>query len=233
MESLQVFGVGCAKTGTNSLAGMFAEHYRAAHEPEADALINLILEQEKVPRAQFRSAVRALLDPLALEVNASQLNGYIIKTLVALYPEARFVLTLREPKGWLRSFANHQLKREALSPDSPWARFRDLRFGGDGTADPNAIYPMEQYLRYWLEHNARVIKTVPRERLLVVRTERLDDETPRLAAFLHIPESTIAPAHANQGRYDNESTLPFDEGQLAKAAAHYAQRLRSTTGYSL
>jgi hypothetical protein len=230
---LLVFGVGCAKTGTNSLSGMFERHYRSAHEPQADALIDLILEQQKLSRAQFRQAVRDLLDPLDLEVNASQLNGYIVRTLVALYPRAMFVLTLRDPKAWLHSFANHQRNRAALPVGSAWARFRDLRFGDGETADPNAIYPMDRYFRYWLEHNARVIKTVPSERLLVIRTENLDAEIPRLAAFLRVPESTIAQAHANQGNYAGGDASPFDDGEVTRTARRYATRLRSMTGLVL
>ncbi len=110
-----------------------AQFYRSAHEPEKHALLALILDRD----AQFAAAVRSLLDPLDLEMNASQLNGYIVDTLVALYPEAKFVLTLREP-AWVRSFANHQLTRGRLAHGSLWARFRNLRFLGEDAPEGNA-----------------------------------------------------------------------------------------------
>jgi hypothetical protein len=223
----RAFGVGCAKTGTNSLARMFARGYRSAHEPQKHALLALILDRD----AQFAAAVRKLLDPLDLEMNASQLNGYIVGTLVALYPEAKFVLTLREPAGWVRSFANHQLTRGRLAHGSLWARFRNLRFLGTDGPEGNALYTLDQYLRFWLSHNLNVLGVVPRERLLVVRTEHLDAEIPRLAEFLAIDAATIAPARANEGAYPAQSA-PFDERELAEAAAQYAARFTQASGIS-
>lgn len=220
----RAFGVGCAKTGTNSLAQMFAAHYRAAHEPAKQDLLGLILD-----RAQDAASVRDLLDPLDLEMNASQLNGYIVGTLVALYPKANFVLTLRAPAGWVRSFANHQLTRGELARGSLWARFRNLRFLGEDLPDGNALYTLDQYLRFWLSHNLNVLSVVPRERLLVVRTENLGAEIPRLAEFLAIDEATISPARANEGAYTAQS-MSFDERELVDAAAQYAARFTQASG---
>ena len=227
----RAFGVGCAKTGTNSLARMFARDYRSAHEPAKHALLALILSAQATD-AEFRASVRGVLDPLDLEMNASQLNGYIVETLVALYPEARFVLTIREPASWVRSFANHQLTRGELARGSLWARFRNLRFLGEDRPDGNALYTLDQYLRFWLSHNLNVLAVVPRERLLMVRTEHLDAEIPRLAKFLAIDAATIASARANEGAYPAQSA-PFDEPELVAAAAQYAARFTQVSGIEL
>jgi hypothetical protein len=223
----RAFGVGCAKTGTNSLAQMFATHYRAAHEPAKQDLLALILDHAQ--DAQFAASVRDLLEPLDLEMNASQLNGYIVATLAALYPDAKFVLTLREPASWVRSFANHQLTRGELARGSLWARFRNLRFLGEDLPDGNALYTLDQYLRFWLSHNLNVLRSVPHERLLVVRTENLGAEIPRLAEFLAIDEAAIAQARANEGAY-SAKRAPFDEQELAAAAAQYAARFTQVSG---
>lgn len=225
----RAFGVGCAKTGTNSLARMFARDHRSAHEPAKQALLELILTGAQAGNAEFRAAVRGLLDPLDLEMNASQLNGYIVETLVALYPDAKFVLTIREPAGWVRSFANHQLTRGELARGSLWARFRNLRFLGEDRPDGNALYTLDQYLGFWLSHNLNVLGVVPCERLLVVRTEHLDAEIPRLAEFLAIDAATIAPARANEGAY-REGATPFDERELAAVATQYAARFTQISG---
>jgi hypothetical protein len=225
----RAFGVGCAKTGTNSLARMFARDYRSAHEPAKHALLETILKRGQTKDADFHASVSALLDPLDLEMNASQLNGYIVETLAALYPDAKFVLTIRAPAGWVRSFVNHQLTRGELARGSLWARFRNLRFLGEDRPDANALYTLDQYLCFWLSHNLNVLGVVPRERLLVVRTERLDAEIPRLAEFLGIDEATIAPARANEGVYPAQSS-PFDEHDLAIAAAQYAARFTQVSG---
>ncbi len=225
----RAFGVGCAKTGTNSLAQMFARDYRAAHEPAKHALLELILKRPQTKDADFSAAVRGLLDPLDLEMNASQINGYIVATLVTLYPGAKFVLTVREPASWVRSFANHQLTRGGLARGSLWARFRNLRFLGEDMPDGNALYTLDQYLRFWLSHNLNVVGVVPRERLLVVRTERLNEEIPRLAAFLGVGKDTLTSARANECAYRADAA-PFEERELADAAARYAARLTHFTG---
>lgn len=224
----RAFGVGCAKTGTNSLARMFARDYRSAHEPAKHELLALILGRPQED-AQFGASVRNLLDPLDLEMNASQLNGYIVATLVTLYPEAKFVLTLREPASWVRSFANHQLTRGGLAHGSLWARFRNLRFLGEDRPEGNALYTLDQYLCFWLSHNLNVLGVVPRESLLVVRTEHLNAQISRMAEFLAIDEATIAPARANEGTYPAENA-PFDEQELATAAAKYAARFTQASG---
>jgi len=225
----RAFGVGCAKTGTNSLAQMFARDYRSAHEPAKHALLALILKRPQTKDADFRAAVRGLLDPLDLEMNASQLNGYIVESLVALYPNAKFVLTIREPASWVRSFANHQLTRGELARGSLWARFRNLRFLGEDMPEGNALYTLDQYLHFWLSHNLNVLGVVPRERLLVVRTERLNAEIPRLASFLGVGEDTITHARANEGTYSADAA-PFDDQELAAAAAQYAARFTQISG---
>ncbi len=70
---------------------------------------------------------------------------------------------------------------------------------------------------------------MPNERLLVVRTERLNAEISRLASFLGVGEDTIAPARANEGAYPADA-VPFDEQELAAAAARYAARFTHFTG---
>jgi hypothetical protein len=228
----RAFGIGIAKTGTNSLAQMFADRYRTAHEPEKQALLKLILERARYDHAAFCAEVRGVLDPLALEMNASQLNGHILGSLLDLYPDAKFVLTLRDPASWASSFANHQLTRGRLAPDSLWARFRDLRFAGDGSTGGNDVYPLERYLDYWLGRNLHAIGVVPQHRLLVVRTERLRDESPLLATFLGLDAATIVPARVNTGAYD-DGPSPFDAQELAAAAERYAARFTHFTGIEI
>lgn len=235
----QAFGVGCAKTGTKSLAGMLRGHYRSEHEPQAHALIELILKQEQLSEFAFRDSVRRTIAPLGLEMNASQLNGHIADALVSLFPEAKFVLTLREPGAWVRSFVNHQLEHRNIKPGSAWARFRDLRFLGAADGDARAaagdagLYTIDQYLRYWTTHNSRIIQSIPPRRLLIVRTENLTQDIPRLAAFLGIPETTITPARLNAGSYAVDAGAVIDDEVLAVAARRHAALFREATGINV
>ena len=103
----KLFCVGDEKTGTHSVAGLF-RGYRAEHEPEAHDLRPLVearLRGETVDD-DIEAYVADKERRLHLEVDSSFLNGEIIDLLVRRYPDARYVLTLREPRSWLDSKLN-------------------------------------------------------------------------------------------------------------------------------
>ena len=63
---LIAFGVGTAKSGTHSLAGLFERHYRAAHEADCSRLIDAILEHAV---GRWTDAdLRATVEPLEQRV---------------------------------------------------------------------------------------------------------------------------------------------------------------------
>jgi len=62
---------------------------------------------------------------LALDMDASLVNGEVVADLVDLFPGSRYVLTVREPNAWLDSMANHSLAHET---PAHWVRWRELRF---------------------------------------------------------------------------------------------------------
>jgi hypothetical protein len=57
--------------------------------------------------------------------------------------------------------------------------------------------PIAAWLRGWADANERVLAAVPPERLLVLRTEDLDDSVEALARFAGVPAPTLRQAHAN------------------------------------
>ena len=54
---VKAFCVGQAKAGTASLVGLLAAHYRVAHEPEREEMLNMILResQHDISASAFRS----------------------------------------------------------------------------------------------------------------------------------------------------------------------------------
>jgi hypothetical protein len=204
------FGVGAAKSGTHALATMF--RVRSAHEPQAIALLNLILERHRarISEEVFAQFVGKIIARLNLELNVSQINGYLIKTLVALYPTARYVLTIRDCASWLRSFVNHQTKRP-VGQGRFWHAFRELRFKPDEhphwpeerVLAEHGLYSLDAYLSYWLWHNSEVLKAVSADRLLVVPTAWLAQDSEMIAAFLNIKSGVVDHVQWNEfrGRY--------------------------------
>jgi Sulfotransferase domain len=199
----RLFGVGLAKSGTHSLAGVFARDYRSAHEPEAKAQVELtcdVLEGKAEP-ADLRSYLQDREDRLRLEVNAAGWNGLVVEDLVDLAPDTRFVLTVREPRDWLDSLVNH-LKVGQAPPH--FVRLRSLLYDTgqphppeEAVLDEHGFYPLDGYLGDWARRHTRVLDAVPADRLLILRTEQIGERLGELAAFVGVPADTLDPAQAH------------------------------------
>jgi hypothetical protein len=200
----RLFGVGLAKSGTHSLAGVFARDYRSAHEPEAKAQVELTCDALE-GRAGAADALRAYLrereDRLRLEVNAAGWNGLVVEELVALAPDTRFVLTVREPRSWLDSLVNHLKVGQA--PEH-FVRLRSLLYDTGQPHPPeeavlaeHGFFPLDGYLGDWARRHHRVLDAVPAERLLVLRTEEIGPRLADLAAFVDVAVETLDDTQAH------------------------------------
>jgi hypothetical protein len=190
-----LYCVGTAKSGTHSIAAIFSQRLATAHEVEAHALIDMILA-DPADRARIRRHLRDRHRRLKLEIDSSQLNYFVLDELIELFPRARFLLTIRNPYHWLDSFMNHQLGRGA---SDHWKALRDFRFARTAYEHPReekalkeqGLYTLDGYLSYWAEHNHTVLRQVPNERLLVVRTDEIDTRARDIASFAGVPDSYI------------------------------------------
>lgn len=213
---LRLYGVGMGKTGTHSLAALFERDYRSAHEAEAKELMEWLFDlwAGACSQPELRTYLVKRDARLDLEVDASLVNGEVVADLVQLFPDGRFVLTVREPRAWLDSIANHSLAHE--TPDH-WVRWRDLRFrDADLTHPPEeaawrerGLYTLDGYLGSWARHNRMVLDAVPPERLLAIRTEDLGRRLNDLADFARVPVETL----------DAERTHSFPAAGLFMALA--------------
>ncbi len=225
-RTFHAFGVGMAKSGTHSLSAIFRTHYHSAHEPEEDLLIEHILGLAG-GRTSIAVVERYLTEAdkrLKLEMNASLLNYFVLPSLVEMFGEARFILTVRPPLKWLESMINQQLR-----PPCPvrWRRLRDLRFGEpalfpneEHALEVRGLYTLEGYLSYWARHNRNVLQQVPANRLLVVETNRLASSIRQIAEFVGVPASTLNAhdAHAFKARQHFDVLSELDQGYLEETA---------------
>jgi len=192
-----------AKSGTHSLAAIF-QNYRAMHEPQHQQMLRAILAADQGALSQNdRVAFLTSRDrALQLEIDVSQLNYFFLAELVASFPDARFILTIRDCYSWLDSLINHQLGRDA---SDDWKRLRDLRFGRDYSTyaaeecllAETGLYTLDGYFSYWAMHNRNVLALVPLERLLVIRLNELSQSFPALARFVGVPVETLASSQAH------------------------------------
>lgn len=191
------YSVGAAKSGTHSIAGILATKYRSVHEARNNRLIRTIASARSghISADTLQRVLRQRDRLLWLEMDSSQLNYFILEHLLQEFPNARFVLTIREPLAWLDSLINHQLSR----PIPPlWKLVQDWRFGAKEAPLPKEkvlvkhnLYSLDGYLSYWALHNQRVLDLVPPDRLLIIRTDHISDSGPQLARFLGISPDTL------------------------------------------
>jgi len=204
-----LYCVGTAKSGTNSIEALFGNTLRARHEAESEQAIETILKLDagEISDTDLRQYLRRRDRRLSLEIDSSQLNYFFLEALLDLFPESRFILTLRDPYSWVDSFINHQLSRSA---PHKWSLLRDLRFRAHAFTHPpeeaalkeRDLYTLDGYLSYWTTHNRTVLDTVPDNRLLVVRTHKISERTPEIAAFAGVPATAANRhrSHANKAK---------------------------------
>jgi hypothetical protein len=210
----RLYCVGAAKSGTKSIADCFRQSLRSAHEPESEQTIDTILSvaQGTMTREALREYVCQRDQRLSLEVDSSQLNYFILGELVALFPDARFVLTIRDPYSWLDSFINHQLNR----PSTPrWTRLRELRFRARDLKHPSeedalrrrGLYTLDGYLSYWNTHNQNVCSSVAAEQRLVVRTHEISQRAGEIARFAGLDPSVADSTSSHSNKAETKHCL--------------------------
>ncbi len=199
-----VYCVGTAKSGTHSLEALFNGRLRVYHEADWKNLIGLILgvAEGRVSPEAFSRHLRARDRRFSLDIDSSQLNYFFVRELVELFPEAKFILTLRDPYSWLDSLFNHQLARR--HPPYEWRRLRDLRFGSPHAHPPEehalevrGLYTLDGYLSYWAAHNRRVLEVVPEDRLLVVRTDEITPRAEEIRRFAGVSHAAARPTKSH------------------------------------
>jgi len=195
----QVFCLGTAKSGTHSIASMFSGNVRTGHEKEALKFIDAFFswKEGQMSEGQYRDWLVARDQELALEIDSSWFHGLIVDFLASQFPNARFILTIRDCYSWL----NSEFKRVLHTPSQEPQRVRMRKYVYNGVPATYAaeervlkatgLYPVENYLARWAAHNEKVLATIPPERLLVVRTEQIGARALEIADFAGLPRGTL------------------------------------------
>ncbi len=187
----RAYCVGVPKSGTHSISRMFAAGHRATHEGRPGPLAEKIFERaagtlgDDVLVEWLRTRDRRLW----LELEAAHPLHYFADLLATTWPDAKFVLTVRDPYSWVNSEINQNL----ASPDEGvWYELRLHRYAhrnaeftaGDAALERPGLFPLTAYLQYWNEHNRFVLDSVPAERLMVVPTSKIKERRFEIAEFV-------------------------------------------------
>jgi hypothetical protein len=201
--------VGAAKTGTTSIHAAFRQQYRSAHEPEWGLLIHKLLAfaHGKINKSELSRYVKHRDRRLALEIDSSHLNYHLLDILVSEFGDAKFILTIRDCYSWLDSLLNHHYpvyfslqKHQLRRNRNLWVKLYDIDFKmnefkhakEENILANKGLYTLDGYFSYWREHNSRVLATVPEDKLLVVKTQNINQDIQKIEEFLGIMPSTIS-----------------------------------------
>ncbi|MEM9666560.1 MAG: sulfotransferase [Bacteroidota bacterium] len=223
-----VFCVGLPKTGTHSLAAMV--QCRSAHEPETHTLAHLYTEalRGQMTRAEQVAVLRARDALWWLDLEANWLFGLVIEALFEAFPDAKFILTTRDPVSWIESQINEE---HAYRRTEPYRSVERHMYGGgpytpeDARLKQEGFHPLRGYLSYWVDHNRRVLDTIPPDQLLVVPVEELSARLDEVAAFVGAP---VVPQRSHRYKRSNKAFQIndlVDPAYLAREVEQYTQSM--------
>jgi hypothetical protein len=227
----RLYCVGIAKSGTYSVGAMFSRNVRAEHEPQSDQLVQRFFEwhEGRINNHEMREWILKRDLELALEVDSSWINVMILDFLAREFPEARFVLTIRDCYSWLNSECRRVLRTPSTNSDR--VKIREFVYGAERAVyapeeqvlKENGLCPLDGYLSRWAAHNHKVLTTIPKERLLIVRTDQITRRAGEIADFAGLPRYAIRSnhTHGNQNPVKRVLIKEIDHGFLeAKIEQH-------------
>jgi hypothetical protein len=198
VRRVRLYGVGLGKSGTHSIANMFSRGVRACHEPQVAQLIDKVIEWRRglVSDQEMCAWLQDRDRELALEVDSSGMNQQIAGLLLREFPNARFVLSLRDCYSWTNSGMNWYLNSNGSGPWSKWWSF--LYGNGPFNYAPEervlkdkGIPPLDTYFSSWATRNANTLASLPSDRLLIVRTDQIRQRAYEIADFAGLPRRVI------------------------------------------
>jgi hypothetical protein len=195
---VKAFCVGQAKAGTASVCGLLATQYRARHEPEREQILDLILRKSRgdIDDGAVSDYLISRDQRLNLEYDIAWANQFIVGHLSTVFPNAKFIVLVRDPYTWLQSIVGHLISRQ-IPPDV--RSFLDWWFKPeshphtqhDRVLGNHGVYSIEAFLNAWNQHIDSSTRILPRARRLVLRTHELNQSNSSIAEFLEIPLDSL------------------------------------------
>lgn len=222
---VQVYVVGMPRSGTVSLYDIFKKYFRADHEPESRFFTSKIVDYRlnRIDEQEMRRYLRHRDRRLGLELDTSYLNGEVVSLLASEFPDARFILTIRDCLSWTDSILNFLMnKPEFMTSRKPHIRrHMEVQFGlppyeyapEEEILKRHGLHPLARYLTYWSEHNRRVMDLLPPERLLIIKTKDIGNSSDAIEKFLGLPPNSLDKAvHSNSAsaRHSVLDQIPRD-----------------------
>jgi hypothetical protein len=181
------------------MAGIF-ENYRCEHHPDAETRLNLAINYLKgdLDVAQVQKILKGQDRWMRLEVESSNLAGTLIEPMVNACPKKKYILTLRDPYSWCDSWLDHNIntppKKTSLFAQLDHIRLRVEDFTPtkhDTPLTERGLPPLTCYFQLWASHNSNVLRAVPQDRLLIIKTQDIIEEIPMIARWVGVSVQSL------------------------------------------
>lgn len=217
---MKIFGTGLFRTGTTTIQEMFARSFASDHEFQLQDQLSIFERRllGTISDEEIRAFIHQRNAAKPLDMDCCGAHFSIVDFLVEEFPDAKFLLTLRDVYSWMNSCVGKLFGDFTAGWGSrAGALMNCLDVLPDGSFQlmnqPNMKVRLEQMTKIWTGVNQRVLTAVPRERLLIVHTDELGARVEEIAAFCGINPDMLDPIHANAG--ENVNFLQcFDPSQI-------------------
>lgn len=219
--------IGAAKTATTSISSMFEENYGARHEPDIRNTNHEIIQYLEGNRSasDMRDYLKRRDEALSLELESTHSMAYVAEELVTLFPNAKFIVTVRDPYKWIRSRINfhHRVK----PPE--WEEYRQYFWMSKAGSYPEQeallkerdLAPLDVYLQQYQEHYDLLDKHLPKDRCLYLKTEDVSQALDTITDFLDLKRGSLIDRVSNTQANKESFISDIDEGYLqAKVWQH-------------
>jgi hypothetical protein len=217
---MKIICAGLSKTGTSSLGAALEELGFSCLHFDQQRLNDIIEGRDPNPDFRRYDDIDAVLDVP---------SAFFFRELLAAYPSAKVILTVRDVDEWWISIRDHFKRLPIVWPTwkdrvrymtrgaeemGSWlenSRFRtNVRTMVYGSPDAREF----MYKKRYREHNAAVMNEVPAERLLTMDIAAGDGWN-TLCPFLGLPRPEVAFPHQNKGKDQPVAPLAAQQGVRA------------------
>lgn len=199
-RKIHAFCLGTPKSGTTSLAGMFRANYRADHEPERASIVDVMYAHYsgQLSDEGLCLYLKKRDKRLWLEIESNCFLGYRPDLLYRVYPQAHYILTVREPESWLGSIFDNNINFPRTDSHTV-RRWHDVFFEPqkfsygphDQVLREQNLYPLDAYINYWINANRSACEAIPGEQLLILGTRQIKKNVDSIAKFLGVASDSI------------------------------------------
>ena len=199
-RAFHAYCIGVPRTGTTSIAGLFREYYRSGHEVDPEDVLKYSLDfrEGKIQMHEFEQFILKRDRDLFLEMDSSTHNVYMIPVLLRLFPQAKFLIPIRDTISWLNSYIdygiNNRLKEgtNVISPQR--TRMNEFRYGDlyhaysqkENILKEFDMPSIEAFLYFYSTYYKTVLEIIPEDRRIIYNIVELKESIPAICSLLGI-----------------------------------------------